>query len=279
MERFVYVLHNALADPTNALNAFSRLKRCVAAGAAEDGRLRWGLIGLELLGFPCRALRKVRRWIRSPDRPRIPNLLGDRDIEWSWIASQMPSSPGEALDFGPGGSHQALIAAQRGFNVTAVDLESVHWPYVHPGLRFIQGDILKLPLPTEHFDLVINCSTVEHVGLAGRYGVTENRPDGDLEAMARLHGLMKPNGLMLLTIPVGQDAVFAPFHRVYGKERLPRLLDGYIVEKEAFWVKDQENRWVSCDRETALKFEASVHGGPLQNAYALGCFVLRKPGR
>src|SRR5215472_9658764 len=93
------------------------------------------------------------------DTCRGVNLLGDRDIEWSWVASQMPSNPGEALDFGPGGSYLALIAAQRGFNVTAVDLAAVSWPYVHPRLRFVQGDILKLSLPEEHFDLVINCST------------------------------------------------------------------------------------------------------------------------
>jgi SAM-dependent methyltransferase len=76
-------------------------------------------------------------------------------------------------------------------------------------VRFIQGDLLKLDLPTNHFDLIINCSTVEHVGLVGRYSVTENRPDGDLEAMARLRDLMKPSAIMLLTVPVGQDAIFA----------------------------------------------------------------------
>ena len=29
----------------------------------------------------------------------------------------------------------------------------------------------------------MNCSSVEHVGLSGRYGSSE-RPDGDIEAMA-----------------------------------------------------------------------------------------------
>ena len=213
-------------------------------------------------------------------RPTVINLAGDRDIEWSWVASQMPSGPGKALDFGNGGSHLGLIAAQRGFDVTAVDLEPVQWLYIYHSLRFIQGDILKFPLSEGHFDLVINCSTVEHVGLVGRYGVMESHPDGDLEAMARVRELMKPGGIMLLTIPVGQDAVFPPMCRVYGKERLPRLLDGYIVEKEALWVKDQENRWAQCDRERALIFEASASSlDPLQNIYALGCFVLRKRRR
>ncbi len=141
------------------------------------------------------------------------------------------------------------------------------------------ADLLSLSLPKEHFDLIINCSTVEHVGLAGRYEVTENRPDGDLEAMAYLWDRMKPGGTMLLTIPVGRDAVFAPWCRVYGRHRLPQLLDKYCIEAEMFWVKNQENRWVLCDRDAALNFEASVSSwDSLRNVYALGCFVLRKPG-
>jgi SAM-dependent methyltransferase len=273
-----YALRAVLADPTNARTAASHLKGYAAGSAEECGTAWWLNMGLELLNFPRRALRRAHSWLSELDRPRTPNLLGDRDIEWSWVASQIPFGPGEALDFGPGGSHLGLIAAQRGFNVTAVDLEHVHWPYLHPQLRLIRGDILRLPLPRDRFDLVINCSTVEHVGLAGRYGVVEGRPDGDLEAMARLQDLMKPGAIMLLTIPAGHDGVFAPLCRVYGKERLPRLLKGFIVEKEEFWVKDEKNRWVPCDREVALSFQASANSwDPLRNVYALGCYVLRKP--
>lgn len=208
----------------------------------------------------------------------LTNLIGDRDIEWSWVASQMPSGPGNALDFGNGGSYLGLIAAQRGFTVTAFDLGPVQWPYVHPQLQFVQGDILKLSLPLSHFDLVINCSSVEHVGLIGRYGVAEERANGDLEAMVRLRGLMKPGGVMLLTIPMGQDAVFAPLCRVYGIQRLPQLLSGFSIMKKSYWVKDDHNRWIQCDKETVLDFEASAGSwDPLQNVTALGCFILSRP--
>ena len=224
-----------------------------------------------------RAVRQRLSLSRADGRNGV-NLLGDRDIEWSWVASKIPVGPGVALDFGSGGSHLALLAAQRGFTVTALDLEAIQCPYIHPSLHFVKGDILKLGLPAAHFNLVINCSTVEHVGLAGRYGVVEGRPDGDLEAMARLRESMKFGAIMLLTIPVGHDAVFAPLCRVYGKERLPRLLGGFLVEKEEFWVKDEKNRWVPCDREVALNFQASANSwDPLRNVYALGCYVLRKP--
>lgn len=211
------------------------------------------------------------------ESPPTPNLAGDRDIENSCILAEMGHGPGEALDFGCGRSSLGLVAARRGYNVAAIDLEPVWWSYIVPNLRFVQGDLLKIEFPPQSFDLVINCSTVEHVGLSGRYGVSENRHDGDLEAMARLRGLMKSGGMMLLTIPVGQDAVFAPLHRVYGGKRLPQLIEGYKVKREAFWVKDNQNRWMMCDKETALNFKASSRSwDPLWNVYALGCFVLRR---
>ncbi len=205
----------------------------------------------------------------------VPNLAGDRDVEWSWVAAHIPDGPGEALDFGAGTGFLSFIAAQRQFKVTAVDLGQAEWLYSPPGLKFMQGDILKLSLPEKNFDLVINCSTVEHVGLAGRYGVKQNANDGDIEAMARLRKLMKSGGKMLLTIPVGRDAVFPPISRIYGAQRLPQLLEGFKIEKEEFWFKDNRNRWIAADKSTALNFKGLAGSwNPLKNVYALGCFVL-----
>lgn len=264
--------------PKNFIKVARRLKEYVQTDISEGKASQLASMGMEIAYLFVRAYRKIGRLLSGSDRPRIPNLLGDRDIEWTWIASQMPSGDGRALDFGSGNSYLGLIAAQKGFNVTAVDLENIRWDYVHPHLHFIQGNIMKLPLPMEHFDLVINCSAIEHVGLSGRYDVTEDIPDGDLAAMERLRNLMKSGGIMLLTVPVGLDATFAPLSRIYGKERLPRLLDGLKVIKEAYWVKNSENRWIQCDRETALKFKASAGSwNPLQNVVALGCFILRRP--
>jgi len=275
---FYYTIRAVLADPTNIGAVIRQLSRHVAAGANDANQSPWTLRALKYLDFPRRVVRKInnlRKRYFSP--PRIPNLFGDRFIENSWIAAHMPSPPGEALDFGSGDNYMSLMAAQRGFNVTAVDLEFTWWPYLHPKIRFIRGDVLRLPFSNEFFDLIINCSAIEHVGLAGRYGITENCLNGDLAVMAHLWQLLEPNGVMLLTIPVGQDAVQTPVHRIYGPQRLPQLLKGYSLEKQAFWVKDGHNRWISSDKETALSFKASGNSfNGLENIYALGCFVLRK---
>lgn len=216
------------------------------------------------------ALRGLKRGLK-PAAEDGRDLTGDREIEWSWVAARIPSGPGEALDFGCGESNLGVIAAHRGLRVTAVDLGAVEWPYRHEGLAFLQGDILDLPLEPARFDVVINCSAIEHVGLAGRYGVTEARAEGDLAAMARMRALLKPGGLMLLTVPVGTDAVFAPWHRVYGPDRLPRLLEGFTVESREFWLKDAENRWVRSDERAALSSPSR------ERLYGLGCFALRRP--
>lgn len=74
---------------------------------------------------------------------------------------------------------------------------------------------------------------------------------------------------MLLTIPVGQDAIVVPLHRIYGSRRLPLLLNGFDIEAKDYWSKDGQNRWIPVDEEKAL-------GQKLRpNCYALGCYVLR----
>jgi SAM-dependent methyltransferase len=158
-----------------------------------------------------------------------------------------------------------LAAAQRGHDVVALDRLPPALDYVHPNVRAVQADILERPLADCRFDQIVNCSSVEHVGLAGRYG-SGDRPEGDLEAMAILRDLLAPSGRMLLTVPVGQDLVCPPLHRIYGSQRLPRLLEGYEVEEEQYWAKG--SAWERTDREEALATRGS------RSFYSLGLFVL-----
>lgn len=199
-----------------------------------------------------------------------PNLKGDRDIENTWIAANMPEGPGDALDFGTGGNWNGLLAARKGFNVICIDLLPISWPYRHAGLNFIRKDIFELDCPEEFFDLIINCSTIEHVGLADRYGITKEQEDDDLEAMVILGKLLKPGKPMIMTIPVGLDHVIRPYHRVYGNNRLPLLLSDWKIKKEEYWVKNKKNDWVVVDKEIALNRMATSY------LYGLGLYVLTR---
>ena len=213
---------------------------------------------------------KILKQVRNKFLDKI-NLEGDRQIEWSFILANLPQGPGKVLDFGPGQeSHLGLAAVEKGFEVIAVDLEEINWVYTHPNLKFICKDFLKIKFPKNHFDLIINCSSVEHVGLPGRYGIKIYDRNGDLKAMKKMKNILKPSGRMLLTIPTGKDSIFIPWHRVYGKKRLPKLLDGFKIEKEEYWGKNEENQWMPITKEKALS------SNPSRNFYNLGCFVLKK---
>ncbi len=197
-------------------------------------------------------------------------LDGDRWVEWSFCMARMATGPGTTLDFGADIGFLSLAAAQRGHDVVALDREPPALDYDHPRVTHVRADILDRPLADRRFDQILNCSSVEHVGLAGRYGSTD-RPDGDLEAMEILASMLADDGRMILTIPVGRDLISPPLHRIYGEDRLPRLLAPFVAREEQYWRKAPATRlWTQTDRATALAVEGS------DAFYALGLFVLQR---
>jgi len=210
----------------------------------------------------CFGLRKLMRVATDP--PTHP-LAGDRAIEWSWVTVHLPAQPCHVLDVGCVGSVLTGIASRFGHMVCAVDLRDIE--YEMPRVEFRKGDVCELDFADARFDIIMNCSTVEHVGLRDRYASTE-RPDGDLVLMRTLNGVLAPGGRMILTVPVGRDATIAPYHRIYGAMRLPRLLDNYGVLEEEYWTKGADGLWRKCDRAEAMSTRGSA------DHYALGLFVL-----
>lgn len=198
------------------------------------------------------------------------NLIGDRDVEWAWIGAKMPLAAGRVLDLGPSSSTTPLIASYNSTEVVGFDLTPEPATFSAPNLRYVQGDILSMPIPTPPYDTIINCSTTEHIGLAGRYN-NQEEPDGDLRAMGLLKAAMRgPQSVMLFTIPVGRDGVFRPYHRVYGAQRLPRVLSGFNVVEETYFAKiGKVNVWQKVTRDVALEVPGA------SNFYALGLFVLK----
>ena len=236
------------------------------------------LVPIYLPRWMSNGLIKAKRALISPSPSPPPiNIFGERDIEWTFLSMEMPNGPGEAFDFGCGHGYMSLMAAQKGFRVIANDLEEQPFAWKHPSVEFRQGDFMKMNVPRNQFHLAINCSSVEHVGIAGRYGITAQQDDGDIEVMHHLADILKPGGILLMTAPCGRDAVMAPWCRVYGSQRFPKLFAPFRVVKESYWIKDEKNRWVPSTRDAALASQPvwnPTH--PSWCLYALGGFVLQK---
>ena len=87
------------------------------------------------------------------------------------------------------------------------------------------------------FGAVLSISSIDHDGL-GRYN-DPIAPDGDLLSMWWTQRLMlrrdDPSAFLLLTVPIGPDAVAWNLHRRYGKMRLPLLLRGRQIKGRFGW--------------------------------------------
>ena len=210
------------------------------------------------------------------------DLTGDRDIEWSFVAARIPEAPGDplhairgtALDFGCRDTSLGLIAAMKGYHTLSIDLEPHVFTWWHPNRRFRQIDLLNAGLQPQYYDLIINCSTIEHVGLAGRYGVTQGEPFGDMRAMEKLYEVLTPRGTHILTLPVGKDAVFEPLHRVYGEKRFADLIHGLMIDHAEFWIKDSQLGWNPVTWDDAFRYPPAWDDD--NRIYAIGCFTLTK---
>ncbi len=211
----------------------------------------------------------IQALLNGEPRPPIGgfDLKGEKFLDWGFVCANLPPGPKRALEIGPGRSPIIPAMLALGYDVTAIDIAS-DLSKQFAGIRFIKGDFTG-ELLEAGFEMIVACSTVEHIGLSGRYGSAED-PDGDLKAMRKITELLHRQGWLFLTVPVGIDGVHRPFHRVYGKNRLPKLLKGFEVVKSRFMVKEPWGPWRSCDRPTALDYPASAR------RYALGEFLLRK---
>ena len=198
------------------------------------------------------------------------DLSGDRYIEWSYVISRMGShvSLGDrVLDFGCGSGMLSTAACVIGCNVTAIDLLPKTFSLEDERISLSQRDVMDLP-EDRGYDMIVHASVIEHVGLWGRYKEQKGE-EKDFLAMQKLRKLLRQDGVMIMTLPVGMDEIVHPYHRIYGKERLPLLMDGFSVKEESFWRKHSDNRWHPCCRDEACQEKGT------EKYYAIGGFVLK----
>ncbi len=97
----------------------------------------------------------------------------------------------------------------------------------------------------EEFDAVLCLSTIEHIGMAA-YDQEASEQRIDLDAMKRIHQLTRPDGLLVLTTAVGQASV-GEGGRVYDREGLDELLDGWEVVDLTLVQRGDATKWVTID--------------------------------
>lgn len=178
------------------------------------------------------------------------------------LGSQRPVYESVCLVFG--GSH-----------CTVIDFQPIHIPKYD---RYTTMTLDQYDKNPKAWDAAISISSFEHDGL-GRYG-DPLRPTGDLDMMRKMKCLIKPDGILFLSVPIAMDKVVWNMHRIYGRLRLPLLLEEWTLLDV---VADHRmyKRWSGCDcfkegdYEPVLVLQNKKPQDPTANVAILDRYLLK----
>lgn len=169
------------------------------------------------------------------------------------------------LDIGSRWSPLPLYLAALGYRTVATDL--VSFPLQGGGADFVCADLTRPPFKPESFDGAVMVSTLEHVGVGFYEKGTD--PEADVALMRALRLLLKPEGLLVFTVPFGRAGV-GPVQRSYDGQRLRRVTDGWIWEEARFHVR-RGAAWEETTEAIAMREESRLQ------THAVALVSLRRP--
>jgi SAM-dependent methyltransferase len=195
-----------------------------------------------------------------PDRYGVG--LDERCVEYPWLLSQMPKGADRLLDAGSSLNHaflveHPLLAVKRLHITTLAPEPECFW---QRGISYVFEDLRALPFSDDFYDIVVSLSTIEHVGCDNTYYTgmipsVERNLDDFLLAASELGRVLKPGGLLLLTVPYGRYQFHGAFQQ-FDRRHLSNVeaalsRRGLAIESESFYKYSAECSQLASDEECA----------------------------
>jgi SAM-dependent methyltransferase len=177
----------------------------------------------------------------------------------AWLAREVAASGARYhVDIG---SSIMTIGALSGFvRTTFVDYRPLQT--VLTGLNCQAGDINHLSFEDNSVTSLSCMHVIEHIGL-GRYGDPLD-PDGSIRAARELQRVLKPGGLLFLSVPVGRERVCFNSHRIFAPDKIQVLFPGLKLISFSY-VSDDGHFFTGRPTSEAAGSE-----------YACGMYVFKK---
>ena len=220
------------------------------------------------LGLAARSRGERLSWLQAPAG------TDERVVEVPWVLSRLIAA-GRVLEVGYAFAETAYLGAllRSGSEVVGVDLATREVR----GMETVRADVRDLPFDDRSFDQVLLVSTLEHVGAVNEvYGLeVEPDPAARLAALQELRRVLRADGSLLVTVPLGEPGDYGWFRQEdeRGWVRLFARAGFFLDEREMYELTDEGWR-ASPD----FRAEGVLYGTRGPAASAVLCAELR-PGR
>lgn len=195
----------------------------------------------------------------------------ERSVEIPFALNHLPSR-GIVLDVGSNEASYLSQIPKQGLVLHCLDPRPRDGN-VPEGVQFFQRSIIDSGLPMNYYDAILAISTVEHIGLP-HYDQPIIR-DGDKLALHSIYHHLRPDGYLVLTVPVGAPKDYGWF-RQYSIGQLKRLLERFSIEKlETYGLSIKENRYFEIGVKAVPTFDYNTMNG-VNRAGAVACVIARK---
>lgn len=185
--------------------------------------------------------------------------IDERIIEYPWLFSRLPETTGTFLDAGSVLNfeyileHPALTAKKLFISTLAPEAHC----FFQKGISYIYEDLRRSCFQDEYFDWIASLSTIEHVGMDNTMLYTDDQSkceqdrDAYLDAVCEFRRLLKPGGVLYLTIPFGKH-VNHDWFQVFDAGMVDRIIKLFApTSMEEFHFRYEPKGWLASTREAS----------------------------
>lgn len=146
--------------------------------------------------------------------------LDERLVEYPWLFSRLPETPGELLDAGSVLNHGFILShpALKSKKITIMTLAPEGHSFWNVGINYVYGDLRQTYFRGDYFDFIVCVSTLEHIGLDNQRfhssEINEAASGSHLAVVQEFRRMLKPGGRCYITVPFGKR-LRAQWHQVF----------------------------------------------------------------
>jgi hypothetical protein len=216
-------------------------------------------------GYDTHKVKSVTAAINDPahDPCNLPKGFGwrldERIVEYPWFISRIPAGKGRLLDAGSTLNHPHILGHQklREKSCFISTLAPEQWAAWQWGVSYVYEDLRESCFRDDYFDWIACISTIEHVGLDNTMLYTNDASKNEMDAsgytscLAELRRLLKPDGVLFLSVPFGRQANHGWF-QIFDAAMVDRSLERFAPKsyRETIYRYLPEG-WTVGDRQSA----------------------------